>query len=86
MAAHSSILLENPMDRESWWAAVHGVAELVRTEQLTLSLCFHFETVFHLSPTIVHSSQQGTGDPVSPPCQQLEFSVDCFSLAILIGV
>ena len=28
MATHSSILgLENPMDREAWWATVHGVAK-----------------------------------------------------------
>ena len=26
MATHSSVLcLENPMDREAWWATVHGV-------------------------------------------------------------
>ena len=30
--------LENPMDRGSWWAIVHGVAELNMTEWLTLSL------------------------------------------------
>ena len=27
MATHSSICLENPMDRGAWWATVHGVAK-----------------------------------------------------------
>ena len=30
--------LENPTDRGAWWATVHGVAELEKTERLTLSL------------------------------------------------
>ena len=30
--------LENPMDRGSWWATVHGVTESDTTKQLTLSL------------------------------------------------
>ena len=28
--------LENSTDRGAWWATVHGVAELDRTEQVTL--------------------------------------------------
>ena len=32
MATHSSILA---MDRAVWWATVHGVTELDRTERLT---------------------------------------------------
>ena len=30
--------LENSMDRGAWWATVHGVAELDRTERLKLTL------------------------------------------------
>ena len=33
--------LENSMDRGDWWATVYGVAELDRTEQLTLSLLIY---------------------------------------------
>ena len=30
--------LENPIDRGAWWATVHWVAELDRTERVTLVL------------------------------------------------
>ena len=32
--------LENPMDRKSWWATVHGVAK--RHDQVTNTLIFHY--------------------------------------------
>ena len=34
MATHSSICLENPMDRRAWWATVHGVTESDMTEAI----------------------------------------------------
>ena len=36
--------LENPMDGEAWWAAVHGVAE-GRTRLSDFSLTFHFRAL-----------------------------------------
>ena len=33
MRAHSGILAQkNPVDRGAWWATVHGITELDRTE------------------------------------------------------
>ena len=32
--------LKNPMDRGAWWAPVHGVTELNRTERLALSFTY----------------------------------------------
>ena len=39
MATHSTCL-ENSMDREVWWAPVHGIAELNMFERLSLHLRF----------------------------------------------
>ena len=36
--------LENPMDREAWWAAVHGVAKS-RTRLSDLTFTFHFHAL-----------------------------------------
>ena len=40
--------LENSMDREVWWATVHGVAESDSTEQLALHTSLH--CIFRLKP------------------------------------
>ena len=37
--------LRSPMDRGAWWATAWGVKELDTTEQLTLSLHFHFTKI-----------------------------------------
>ena len=57
MAPHSSTLaLKNPMDRGTWWVAVHGGRqESDRTERLH----------FHFSLSCIG---EGTGNPVQCSC------------------
>ena len=38
MATHSSSCLENPMDREAWWATVHRVSIKLET-QVNMRVC-----------------------------------------------
>ena len=57
--------LENPMDGEAWWAAVHGVAKS-RTRLSDFTLTFHFPALEKEMAT--HSSVlvwriPGTGEP-----------------------
>ena len=45
--------LENPMDGEAWWAAVHGVAKS-RTRLSDFTLTFHFHALE--KAMVTHSS------------------------------
>ena len=61
--------LENPMDGEVWWAAVHGVAE-GRTRLSNFTFTFHFHALEKEMAT--HSSVlawriPGTGEPGGLP-------------------
>ena len=66
MAPHSSTLAwKNPMDGETWWAAVHGVAKS-RTRLSNFTFTFHFHALEKEMAT--HSSVlawriPGTGVP-----------------------
>ena len=62
--------LENPMDREAWWAAVHGVAKS-RTRLSDFTFTFHSHASEKEMAT--HSSVlawriPGTGEPGGLPC------------------
>ena len=61
--------LENPMDGEAWWAAVHGVAKS-RTRLSDFTFSFHFHALEKEMAT--HSSVlawriPGTGEPGELP-------------------
>ena len=61
--------LDNPMDRGSWWAAVHGVAKS-RTRLSNFTFTFHFHALE--KEMVAHSSVlawriPGTGEPGGLP-------------------
>ena len=64
MATHSSILAwENPMDREAWWAAVHGI-----TKESNISL---FLTI----KRYIHTTLYSVNETVLPCNLNFHFSV-----------
>ena len=70
MAPHSSTLAwKNPMDREAWWAAVHGVTKS-QTRLSDFPFTFHIHALEKEMAT--HSSVlawriPGTGESGGPP-------------------
>ena len=61
--------LENPMDGEAWWAAVHGVAE-GRTRLSDFTFTFHFHALEEEMAThsrILAWRIPGTGEPGGLP-------------------
>ena len=65
--------LENPMDREAWWAAIHGVTKSwTRTSDFTFTFHFHAlekETATHSS--VLAWRIPGTGEPGGLPSLRL---------------
>ena len=52
--------LENPMDREAWWAAVHGVAKSW-TRLSNFTFPFHFPALEKWQPTPVFLPGESRG-------------------------
>ena len=61
--------LENPMDRGTWWAAVHGVAKsLTRLSNFTFTFHFHaLEKEMATHSSVLARKIPGTGEPGGLP-------------------
>ena len=61
--------LENPMDGESWWAAVHGVARSqTRLSDFTFTFYFHaLEKEMATHSSVLAWRIPGTGEPAALP-------------------
>ena len=61
--------LENPMDREAWWAAVHGVTKSrTRLSDFTFTLHFHaLEKEMATHSSVLALRIPGTGEPDGLP-------------------
>ena len=52
--------LENPVDRGSWWAAVHGVAQnWTRLKRLSMHACMHWRRKWQPTPVVLPGESQG---------------------------
>ena len=59
--------LENPMDGEAWWAAVHGVAKSwTRLSNFTFTL-MHWRRKWQPTPVFLPGESQGRGRLVGCP-------------------
>ena len=58
--------LENPMDGEAWWTAVHGIAKSqTRLSNFTFTFHFHaLEKEMATHPVFLPGESQGRGSPV----------------------
>ena len=58
--------LENPVDRGTWWAAVHGVAQSqTRLKRLSLHACMHWRRKWQPIPVFLPGESQGQRSMVS---------------------
>ena len=61
--------LENPMDRDAWWAVVHGVAKSqTRLSDFTFTFCFHaLEKEMATHSSVLAWRVPGTAEPGGLP-------------------